>query len=89
MKCEVHETEMEWVETGVNEAGSGYWHCERCQEEEEAYYTTPETAGTEADWGPWDDPEPDDDDYCPFCGKEYEDWSDLGCSHCDRRVLND
>jgi hypothetical protein len=30
-----------------------------------------------------------DDDYepecCPFCGKEYEDFSDLGCGHCDRR----
>ncbi len=22
---------------------------------------------------------------CPHCGKEYEDFSDLGCGHCDRR----
>jgi len=22
---------------------------------------------------------------CPYCGKEYEDFSDLGCGHCDRR----
>lgn len=23
--------------------------------------------------------------YCPHCGKEYEDWSDLGCGRCDSR----
>jgi len=22
---------------------------------------------------------------CPHCGKEYEDFSDLGCGHCDAR----
>ncbi len=22
---------------------------------------------------------------CPHCGKEYEEFSDLGCEHCDRR----
>jgi hypothetical protein len=22
---------------------------------------------------------------CKHCGKEYEDFSDLGCGHCDRR----
>jgi len=22
---------------------------------------------------------------CPHCGKEYEDFSDIGCGHCDRR----
>ena len=29
------------------------------------------------------------DDYepecCPHCGKEFEDFSDLGCEHCDQR----
>lgn len=38
-----------------------------------------------------------DDDYydddrepecCPICGKEYEDWSDLGCPACDQRHPN-
>jgi hypothetical protein len=23
--------------------------------------------------------------FCPHCGKEYEDFSDLGCEHCDQR----
>lgn len=27
-----------------------------------------------------------DDSFCPYCGKDYEDFSDLGCEHCDRRV---
>lgn len=27
-----------------------------------------------------------EEDYCPFCGKEYEDWSDAGCGHCDARM---
>lgn len=30
----------------------------------------------------YDEYEPD---CCPFCGKDYEDFSDLGCGHCDRR----
>ena len=29
-----------------------------------------------------DDSEPET---CPHCGKEYEDFSDLGCEYCDRR----
>ena len=32
---------------------------------------------------------PDDYDdpsrYCHHCGKEYEDWSDIGCENCDQR----
>jgi hypothetical protein len=39
--------------------------------------------------GPWYyESEPDPSDYCPFCGKEYEDFSDYGCPHCDVRVLD-
>lgn len=35
---------------------------------------------------PWmPDPEPDPSDFCPHCGKEYEDFSDLGCEYCDVR----
>ena len=26
-----------------------------------------------------------EDECCPFCGKEYEDFSDMGCGFCDRR----
>lgn len=29
--------------------------------------------------------EDDPSRYCPHCGKEYEDFSDMGCGHCDRR----
>lgn len=29
--------------------------------------------------------EEDERDYCRYCGKEYEDFSDLGCSACDVR----
>lgn len=35
-----------------------------------------------------DDYPPDHDSdirYCPMCGKEYEDFSDLGCEYCDVR----
>jgi rubrerythrin len=88
MKCEIDETEMEWVAAEGHPDG-GYWHCEQCLEDEEAYFTTPETAGTEADWGPWTPFEDDEDDesrYCPHCGKEYEDFSDYGCPSCDVRV---
>lgn len=28
---------------------------------------------------------PNEDDYCPHCGKEFEDFSDLGCGRCDQR----
>ena len=24
-------------------------------------------------------------DVCPHCGKEFEDFSDIGCGYCDRR----
>lgn len=34
---------------------------------------------------PWMDYEPDESDFCPHCGKEYEDFSDMGCGYCDRR----
>lgn len=27
----------------------------------------------------------DTTEYCPHCGKALEDFSDLGCGHCDRR----
>jgi hypothetical protein len=37
----------------------------------------------EPDQGP--DPEPPPRDYCPHCGKEFEDFSDMGCERCDRR----
>jgi hypothetical protein len=50
-----------------------------CEEEsiEEPYY----------EFGPWYyEQEPDESAYCPFCGKEYEDFSDYGCSYCDVRV---
>lgn len=30
---------------------------------------------------------PDPATYCPHCGKDYEDWSDLGCEFCDTRVF--
>lgn len=29
--------------------------------------------------------EEDQRECCSFCGKPYEDFSDLGCGHCDRR----
>lgn len=35
----------------------------------------------QADW----DREDDEPDVCPFCGKEYEEFSDMGCGHCDQR----
>lgn len=38
MKCEIHEIEMEWVETGSEEAGGGYWFCEQCHAEEEDHW---------------------------------------------------
>jgi hypothetical protein len=25
------------------------------------------------------------EDFCSHCGKEFTDFSDLGCGHCDRR----
>ena len=50
MKCETHETEMEWVETGVEEAGGGYWYCEQCQEEEEAWLEGQLHVGSEPEW---------------------------------------
>lgn len=36
------------------------------------------------------DDEPDDwyeedEDCCHYCGKAYEDFSDLGCQYCDQR----
>ncbi len=31
-----------------------------------------------------DEPEPEPE-CCPYCGKPYEDFSDLGCGRCDRR----
>lgn len=30
-----------------------------------------------------EDDEPDE--CCPYCGKAYEDFSDMGCGYCDRR----
>ena len=27
----------------------------------------------------------DTTEYCEHCGKDIEDWSDLGCEYCDRR----
>lgn len=27
----------------------------------------------------------DDRDTCPHCGKEYEEFGDLGCEYCDAR----
>lgn len=35
---------------------------------------------------PWlpDEEEPEEN-CCSRCGKEYEDFSDLGCEYCDRR----
>lgn len=33
-------------------------------------------------WMPLDDEELD---CCPHCGKEYQDFSDMGCGHCDQR----
>lgn len=27
----------------------------------------------------------DCENYCPHCGKEYTEFSDLGCGYCDRR----
>jgi len=32
---------------------------------------------------PWDSGEPRE--CCGHCGKEFEDWSDLGCEYCDAR----
>ena len=29
--------------------------------------------------------DPDPSTFCSHCGKDYEDFSDLGCEHCDRR----
>jgi rubrerythrin len=88
MKCEIHESEMEWVETGVEEAGGGYWYCEQCQEDEEASFESEEESfATGPDFGPWSVDEDDDPSrYCPYCGKEYEDFSDYGCPACDRRI---
>lgn len=37
MKCQIHETDMEWVETEAHPDG-GYWHCDACQEEEDALF---------------------------------------------------
>jgi len=39
--------------------------------------------------GPGDEEEmgerEDGKEFCPNCGKAYEDFSDLGCGRCDRR----
>jgi protein-arginine kinase activator protein McsA len=35
-----------------------------------------------------EDPEIDEDmelETCPHCGKAFEDFSEIGCGHCDRR----
>jgi hypothetical protein len=34
---------------------------------------------------PWSDGEDDDAECCHYCGKELEEFSDIGCEHCDRR----
>lgn len=31
----------------------------------------------------------DDRDCCHYCGKEFEEFGDLGCAACDQRVFND
>lgn len=91
MKCEIHDTEMDWI---VVEGdlyafpNGGYWNCDQCVAEEEEYLLGQSNVAGEPDWGPWDDPEQSEDDFCPFCGKEYEDFSDYGCPHCDRRVTD-
>lgn len=38
-----------------------------------------------AETEPYDPVEYYQPDTCPYCGKELEDFSDLGCEHCDRR----
>lgn len=35
---------------------------------------------------PLDDWPDIEENYCHFCGKHYEDFSDLGCEHCDVRA---
>jgi hypothetical protein len=36
---------------------------------------------------PWDDQEPNPEDYCRNCGKEFSDFGDIGCEHCDTRAV--
>jgi hypothetical protein len=61
--------------------------CEATHHEwkEEYYGYKCETCGEFIPYGcePWAPPE--EPECCPYCGKEYEDFSDLGCEHCDRR----
>jgi len=35
---------------------------------------------------PFDDGDDRTRDACRHCGKEFEEFGDLGCEHCDRRV---
>ena len=46
MQCEIHGSEMEWVENEAHPEG-GFWHCESCQEEEEAGFSE------EEEWFAW------------------------------------
>jgi hypothetical protein len=89
MKCESHETEMDWIEVDdpLCFPDGGYWNCDQCVAEEEKFLEGQNNVAGEPDWGPWDDPEEDENRFCPHCGKEYEDFSDYGCEYCDRRVL--
>lgn len=37
------------------------------------------------EWEAETDADIDTTEYCSHCGKDVEDWSDLGCEYCDRR----
>lgn len=56
---------------GVGMAGGEPYYCDACERIAQAAV----------------DQEPDPSSYCHYCGKMYEDFSDLGCEFCDTRLF--
>lgn len=77
-----HEYESAWCEICGGYLGQFCVHCGNYYDGgEHRYYD-----GTQwCDCGVEDTRTPE---VCPHCGKEYEDFSDLGCEYCDRRHPN-
>lgn len=73
---DIQPTEHEW---DAYEKAREVVDCPNCGEQPEGQYAGPCPEHLHCDD---DGPEPDT---CPHCGKEYEDFSDLGCERCDQR----
>ena len=67
-----HEYQPEWADSPQRMD----YTCSYCG------YSNPDDSFIPDDWYEEDDRDPDT---CPHCGKEYEDFSDMGCEYCDTR----